>query len=110
MAVLTALAVILVEDSIPRLKKEKIFPGFLVFLRSKMAHSAGLRVRALIELNTVAIEIVMANCLKSVPVMPGMKMVGTNTASRTSVVAITGPETSRIDTMAASCGSLPSWI
>ena len=59
-------------------------------------------------LKKVAMAIVRANCWKSCPAMPGMNAVGTNTASRTRVVAITGPLTSFIEMMAASLGVHPS--
>jgi len=39
---------------------------------------------------------VTANCEKSRPVIPGINMLGRNTAARTSAIAITGPETSSI--------------
>jgi hypothetical protein len=75
-----------------------------------MAQRAGLRVRALIELKTVAMEMVTANCLKSVPVMPLMAMVGMKTARRTRVVATTGPLTSSMAFSVASFGLRPSSI
>ena len=56
-----------------------------------MPQSAGESVSALIDEITTATEIVTANWVNSRPVMPGMKVTGTNTASNTSVVAITGP-------------------
>ena len=84
--------------------------GSFLLLRKRIAHRAGLSVRALIELKTVAIEIVIANCLNRVPVIPGMASVGTNTASNTRVVAMTGPETSIIAFSAASLGESPSSI
>ena len=42
--------------------------------------------------------------------MPGMKIVGTNTADSTRAMAMTGPETSRIAFSAASLGDSPSSI
>ena len=73
-----------------------------------MPHSAGLRVSALIDEKSVATEIVMANGRYSRPVMPGMTIVGTKTASSTSVVATTGPVISTIDLAVASLASRPS--
>ena len=55
------------------------------------AHNAGERVSALIPLNAVDIAIVKANCLYNCPVIPPMKAVGTNTASRTNTSPIIGP-------------------
>jgi hypothetical protein len=80
--------------------------GFFSVGRSSTPQRAGLMVRALIELKTVAIEIVTANCRKSCPVMPPMKTVGTKTARSTRVVAMTGPVTSCIDFRAACFGSV----
>jgi hypothetical protein len=62
----------------------------------------------LIDEKIVATEMVMANGRYSRPVMPGMTMVGTNTASSTRVVATTGPVISTIDLAVASLASSPS--
>ena len=62
------------------------------------------------ELKTVAMEMVTANCLKRVPVIPGMARVGTKTARRTRVVATMGPLTSSIAFSVASFGLSPSSI
>ena len=76
--------------------------------RSTKPHSAGLRVSALIDESTVADAIVIANCEYSRPVMPPIMATGTNTASRTSVVATTGPATCSIALAVAACGGSPS--
>ena len=81
-------------------RKKKNFLS--VEARNRMPHRAGLNVRALIVLISTAAEIVKANWRKSCPVMPPMNAVGTKTARRTSVVAITGPVISFIAAMAAS--------
>ena len=51
--------------------------------------------------------IVTANCWYSLPVIPGMKAVGTNTADRMIAMAMTGPDTSSIALRAASLGAMP---
>ncbi len=73
-----------------------------------MPHRAGLRVKALIEEKTVATEMVMAKGRYNRPVIPGMTMVGTKTASSTRVVATTGPVISIMDLAVASLASSPS--
>ncbi len=60
------------------------------------AQSAGLSVSALIAEITTETEIVTANCRYSAPVTPETKPTGANTATSTSVVAITGPVISAI--------------
>src|SRR5262249_60020775 len=50
--------------------------------------------------------IVSANCRNIMPVVPGKRATGTNTATSTSEVAITAPATSFIATEAALCGSV----
>src|SRR4029077_16914825 len=74
-----------------------------------MADNAGVNVSALnVEIETEN-AIVSANCRKRIPVVPGNKATGTNTATSTSDVAITAPVTSFIATDAALCGSgMPS--
>ena len=72
-----------------------------------MAHSAGLSVSALIVEISTATAMVSANSWYSLPVMPGMKPTGTNTASRTSEVARIGLVTSRMACIAASRGVSP---
>ena len=57
---------------------------------------AGLRVSALTAEITTATEMVTANWRKSWPLIPGRKPTGANTATRTRVVAITGPVISAI--------------
>src|SRR5262249_1303029 len=72
-----------------------------------MADSAGLSVKALKAENRTDTAIVTANCLYNCPVMPGTNAVGINTAARISAIAITGPETSSMALMVASCGVIP---
>ena len=71
-------------------------------LPSNATHRAGLRVSALTEEMITATEMVTENCWYNLPVIPGMNATGTNTASNTSVVAITGPVTSAIALVTAS--------
>ncbi len=78
--------------------------------RKTIPQSAGLRVRALMVLIRTAAEMVNANCLKSCPVIPDINAVGTKTANRTRVVAMTGPVISLIAVMAACLGVIPSAI
>ena len=75
---------------------------------NSVAQSAGLNVSALMEEMTTATEIVTANCRYMRPVRPGRKPVGTNTASSTSVVAITGPVTCFMALRVAARESKPS--
>ena len=75
--------------------------------RSKSAASAGLKVSELNAEIKVELAIVSANWRKNWPVMPEMKAQGTNTAERTSPIAITGPETSSIARIVASRGAIP---
>jgi hypothetical protein len=56
-------------------------------------HKAGLSVSALIEDTQTETTMVMANCWYSNPVMPAIPATGINTATNTSVVAITGAVT-----------------
>ena len=58
--------------------------------RRNTAHSAGDNVSALSAEISMAALIVTANCRNSVPEMPGMKAIGTNTDSSTSVIAMIG--------------------
>ena len=76
--------------------------------RRMVAHSAGLSVSALIDDSDTATAIVAANCSNSRPVRPGVNATGTNTASSTSVVAITGAVTSSMALRVASRGGMPS--
>jgi hypothetical protein len=76
--------------------------------RSRSPPSAGLNVRALNAETMTEIAMVMANCWYSLPVMPGMKTVGTNTAASTRAIPITGPDNSSIAFRAASFGARPS--
>ena len=61
-----------------------------------MAAKAGDRVSEVISEITEAAEMVTANWRKNIPGMPGMKAVGTNTASSTRPMAIRAPDTSSI--------------
>src|ERR1700742_2505772 len=71
-----------------------------------MAESAGVSVSALnAEIDTEN-AIVSANWRNKMPVVPGKSATGTNTATRTSDVAMTAPATSFIATEAALCGSV----
>ena len=72
-----------------------------------MAASAGLRVSELNAEISVLTAIVTANWRKNWPVTPPMNAAGTNTADRTSAIAITGPVTSSMARRAASFGSSP---
>ena len=58
------------------------------------------------EMSTAAL-MVMPNCLKNWPTMPGMNATGTNTATRESVVARTARPTSFVPREAATAGSSP---
>src|SRR5215469_17056157 len=69
--------------------------------RSSTAHSAGLRVSELNAENATEIAMVNANWLYRRPVIPGKNAIGTNTAPRTADVAMIGPVTSFIATLAA---------
>ena len=60
------------------------------------AHSAGLRVSALTAEISIETETATANWRNNCPLMPGMKATGTNTDSRTSVMAMIGPVISAI--------------
>ena len=62
----------------------------------------------MIDDSATATEIVAANCSNRRPVNPGVKAAGTNTARRTSVVAMTGAVTSSIALRVASGGLKPS--
>ena len=83
-------------------------PRLSVFGFSSSAASAGLSVSALNADRITDIAIVTANCWYNLPVMPGMKAVGTNTAARISAIATTGPETCSMALMAASRGESPT--
>src|ERR1700758_3560589 len=76
-----------------------------------MADSAGVRVSALNAEIATENAIVRANWRNKIPVVPGNKATGTNTATSTSDVAITAPVTSFMATAAALCGSvIPSMM
>src|SRR5580693_9475422 len=59
--------------------------------RRNTAHSAGDKVSAFKAEIIIAALIVIANWRNSVPEIPGMKAIGTNTDSSTSVIAMIGP-------------------
>src|ERR1700722_12439470 len=75
----------------------------------KIAESAGVKVSALkAEIDTEK-AMVSANCRNKMPVVPGKKATGTNTATSTNEVATTAPATSFMAIEAALCGSeIPS--
>ena len=75
--------------------------------RSSIAASAGLSVSALNAEITTDTAIVTANCWYIRPVIPGTNAVGTNTATRISAIAMTGPDTSSIALSVASRGASP---
>src|SRR5262249_33911858 len=77
------------------------------FGRRSIAASAGLKVRALKAEMTTDRAMVTANCWYIRPVMPGMKAVGTNTATRMRAMATTGPDTSSIALRARPGGPKP---
>ncbi len=72
--------------------------------RRNTAHSAGERVSAFKAEISIATLIVTANCRNSVPEMPGMKAIGTNTERRTKVIAIIGAVISVIAFFVAAAG------
>ncbi|MNV70500.1 hypothetical protein D3C71_1634720 [compost metagenome] len=74
-----------------RLKPRNTAAGRPTRGRSNKAHSAGVSVRATILERVTAVESVTANWRYSSPTIPGSSATGTNTASSTRVVAITGP-------------------
>ena len=59
-----------------------------------MAVSAGQRVSAERQLSPTELAIVIPNCVKNVPLVPGMKVTGMNTAMKTSVQLMTATVTS----------------
>ena len=67
-------------------------------------HNAGESVSAFSAEISIAALIVTANCLNSTPEMPGMKPIGTNTDSSTSVMAMIGAVICRIASFTASAG------
>ena len=78
--------------------------------RSSIAHSAGVRVSATRLESVTAVESVTANWRYSSPTIPGSSATGTNTASSTSVVAITGPAIWRSASAVAAVRLCPSAI
>ncbi len=76
---------------------------------SRIAHSAGLSVSALIAEITIATDTATANCWNSCPEMPGMNATGTNTDSSTSVIATIAPVISPIARRAASAALMPGF-
>lgn len=74
---------------------------------SNSAHNAGDSVSAFSVENNTETEMVIANCWKSRPVIPPENETGTNTASRTMVVAIIGDVTLPMASIVASFGDMP---
>ena len=72
-----------------------------------MAASAGDSVSAMIPEITIEMEIVIANCLYSVPVTPPRNATGRNTATSTSTIEISAPAISVIACLAASSAESP---
>ena len=68
----------------------------------------GVSVRATTPEKKIDAARVMANSRKSLPVLPGMKARGTNTAMRVAVVAMTAKPISRAPSKEASSGGSPS--
>ena len=79
-------------------------PAPLAVWRRNTPHSAGDSVSALIAEITIATLMVTANWRNNWPEMPGMKPIGTNTDSSTSVMAMIGPVIWRIAFLVASLG------
>ena len=73
-------------------------------LRRMIAHSAGVRVSALMALSAVEEASTSANCWYICPVMPGRKVAGTNTDIRVRVTPAMAPPSSSIALIAASFG------
>ena len=72
--------------------------------RRNTAHSAGDSVSAFNAEITIAALIVTANWRNSVPEIPGMKAIGTNTDNSTSVIAMIGAVICAIAFLVASAG------
>ena len=72
-----------------------------------MAASAGDSVSAMTPEITIEIEIVIANCLYSVPVTPPRKATGRNTATSTSTMEISAPAICVIASLAACSAERP---
>src|ERR1700723_1815745 len=87
-------------------KKDPTGPRDSFFGRKSIAERAGLSVSALKAEKATETAIVTANCWYILPVMPGIKAVGINTAIRIRAMATTGPTTSPIAFNAPSCGDI----
>ena len=87
-----------------RRNTQPIGPRFGPPWRRNTAHSAGDKVSAFNAEISIATLIVTANCRNNVPEMPGMKAIGTNTESRTNVIATIGAVISAIAFLVASAG------
>ena len=74
--------------------------------RRNTPHSAGDSVSAFSAEISMATQIVTANCWNSTPDSPGMKAIGTNTDSSTSVMAMIGPVICVIASFVASRGGM----
>ena len=77
-------------------------PGFRI-----RAAREGDSVRATIPDITIAIAMVMANCLYKIPVMPPRKATGRKTDTSTRTMAMRALASSAIDFLAASIGVMP---
>ena len=71
------------------------------------ADSIGSNVKEMKSEMSTATEMVMPNCWRNWPTMPGMKATGMNTATRANVVASTARPTSLVPLAAALTGSSP---
>ena len=85
-----------------------MLPGLPESLFSRMAHRAGLSVSATTVESRTATVTVTANSRYRIPVMPGNRATGMNTAASTSDVAISAPVNSSIAWMVASRAARPS--
>ena len=74
---------------------------------SSMAARAGDRDSALKAESSTEIAMVSANCWYMLPVRPGMKATGMNTAERMRAMPMTGADTSFMAWTVASCGLIP---
>ena len=79
-------------------------------MRSQAAHWVGLRVAAFTALISAVTAITSANCANMLPVRPGTKAAGRNTAMSTRVMPMIGPNNSPIALMAESWPDMPRSI
>ena len=87
-----------------RRSTQSIGPRLAPLGRRNTAHSAGDKVSAFKAEINIDTLIVTANCRNSCPEMPGIKATGTNTESRTKVIAMIGAVISAIAFFVASAG------